>query len=435
MGMPYLPTGSSRVQLRSHGQVHPSFSTYYCWIVARPDRELFLVPRKGRPISQCQHCRTERKGRSAHVKCECGANPFPGERCFYKHKAGSEVSQSIAFTAAAVDGHPPYLQSMSPERTSLPNDCFTDKQHCCCPHGGKCICIGPKRERPGGNDTSLMKNSHTSGPCTQDEPRSATQESEAQGVVNLSDRSQLLQSVSSAHSQVHSPSILPRRTDAYYEQTTSPYPGDGSARVQDRCQAWPGSHQSVIPTINNHILDLSLLEQGYSHFLYDLNNSSLPLHDDMPSSANTFAGMLDPTYQGSGNSSVPTIPPTIAMSNFSATSLYPTAWSSIDSPTNQWSAIDWTGNEPSDWALPEVMSGAMTGSIEENDNPAIAEDTSWTNCANAHENTDTRLQIGFDAGALRDAESEYEWRMAVQPPQSDTIYFETTGDIGQFETF
>ena len=44
-------------------------------------------------------------------------------------------------------------------------------------------------------------------------------------------------------------------------------------------------------------------------------------------------------------------------------------------------------------------------------------------------------QNGFDVGALRDAESEYEWRMAVQPPQSDTIYFETTGDTGQFETF
>lgn len=379
------------------------------------------------------------------MKCECGAKPFPKERCFYRHKVRSEVAQSIASTVAAVDGHPPSLQSMSPERTSLPNDCFTDKQHCCCPHGGKCICIGPKKERPRGNDTSSMKNSHTSGPCTQGEPRSATRESEAQGAVNLSDRSQLLQSVSSAHSQVQSPSILPRRTDAYYEQNTSHHLGDGSARVQDRSQAWLNPHQSVTPCTNNHIPDLSLFEQGYSHFLYDLDNSFSPSHDVMPLLANTFAGMLAPTYQGSGNSSVPTIPPTIAMSDFSATSLYPTAWSSIDFPMNQWSAIDWTGNEPSDWALPEVMSGAMGCSIEENNNPAVAEDTSWANRANAHENTDYRLQIGFntvplrqngfDVGALGDAESEYERRMPVQPPQSDTICFETTGDTGQFETF
>ncbi|CAD0046280.1 unnamed protein product, partial [Aureobasidium pullulans] len=111
--------------------------------------EPLRVQTEGRPISQCQHCRTERNGRSAHVKCECGAKPFPKERCFYRHKVRSEVAQSIASTVAAVDGHPPSLQSMSPERTSLPNDCFTDKQHCCCPHGGKCICIGPKKERPG----------------------------------------------------------------------------------------------------------------------------------------------------------------------------------------------------------------------------------------------------------------------------------------------
>ncbi|KAI7656840.1 hypothetical protein KC319_g9647, partial [Hortaea werneckii] len=33
------------------------------------DRELTLVPKKGRPVTQCQHCRQERKKRSAHVSC------------------------------------------------------------------------------------------------------------------------------------------------------------------------------------------------------------------------------------------------------------------------------------------------------------------------------------------------------------------------------
>lgn len=35
-------------------------------------RPLNLVGKKGRPVSQCQHCRTLRKSRSAHVKCNCG---------------------------------------------------------------------------------------------------------------------------------------------------------------------------------------------------------------------------------------------------------------------------------------------------------------------------------------------------------------------------
>ncbi|KAH0175697.1 hypothetical protein KCU67_g13, partial [Aureobasidium melanogenum] len=319
------------------------------------------------------------------------------------HKVRSEVAQSIASTVAAVDGHPPSLQSMSPERTSLPNDCFTDKQHCCCPHGGKCICIGPKKERPGGNDTSSMKNSHTSGPCTQGEPRSATRESEAQGAVNLSDRSQLLQSVSSAHSQVQSPSILPRRTDAYYEQNTSHHPGDGSARVQDRSQAWLNPHQSVTPCTNNHIPDLSLFEQGYSHFLYDLDNSFSPSHDVMPSSANTFAGMLAPTYQGSGNSSVPTIPPTIAMSDFSATS-----FGQLLTGQRSYGLFNRGKQQSGRCRRHELQIGFNTVPLRQN---------------------------GFDVGALGDAESEYERRMPVQPPQSDTICFETTGDTGQFETF
>ncbi|KAG9250363.1 copper fist DNA binding domain-containing protein, partial [Emericellopsis atlantica] len=31
-------------------------------------RPLKLISKKGRPISQCQHCRSLRKSRSAHVK-------------------------------------------------------------------------------------------------------------------------------------------------------------------------------------------------------------------------------------------------------------------------------------------------------------------------------------------------------------------------------
>ena len=36
------------------------------------DRPLQHINKKGRPVSQCQHCRTMRKARSSHVKCDCG---------------------------------------------------------------------------------------------------------------------------------------------------------------------------------------------------------------------------------------------------------------------------------------------------------------------------------------------------------------------------
>lgn len=39
---------------------------------SKTDRPLQTVNKKGRPVSQCQHCRAMRKARSAHVKCGCG---------------------------------------------------------------------------------------------------------------------------------------------------------------------------------------------------------------------------------------------------------------------------------------------------------------------------------------------------------------------------
>lgn len=35
-------------------------------------RPLQHINKKGRPVSQCAHCRSMRKSRSAHIKCDCG---------------------------------------------------------------------------------------------------------------------------------------------------------------------------------------------------------------------------------------------------------------------------------------------------------------------------------------------------------------------------
>ena len=37
------------------------------------DRPLFEIKKKGRPITQCEHCRQLRKERQVHVKCICEA--------------------------------------------------------------------------------------------------------------------------------------------------------------------------------------------------------------------------------------------------------------------------------------------------------------------------------------------------------------------------
>ncbi|UNI13710.1 transcriptional activator haa1 [Purpureocillium takamizusanense] len=42
------------------------------------DRPLQLIKKKGRPVSQCNHCRSMRQSRSAHVKCECAKRAREG---------------------------------------------------------------------------------------------------------------------------------------------------------------------------------------------------------------------------------------------------------------------------------------------------------------------------------------------------------------------
>ncbi|KAI9279306.1 copper fist DNA binding domain-containing protein [Sporodiniella umbellata] len=35
------------------------------------DRDLIMVRKKGRPVSQCENCREKRKANRVHKKCEC----------------------------------------------------------------------------------------------------------------------------------------------------------------------------------------------------------------------------------------------------------------------------------------------------------------------------------------------------------------------------
>ncbi|CAK7202705.1 transcriptional activator haa1 [Sporothrix eucalyptigena] len=65
------------------------------------DRPLQHINKKGRPVTQCQHCRSQRKNRSAHVKCDCGEKT---NKCIH---------------LGALEGH---------------------RESCCCNHGGRCTC-------------------------------------------------------------------------------------------------------------------------------------------------------------------------------------------------------------------------------------------------------------------------------------------------------
>jgi hypothetical protein len=50
-------------------------------LMIRSDRPLMHVNKKGRPVSQCHHCRGLRKSRAQHVKCDCAENGHSKEDC------------------------------------------------------------------------------------------------------------------------------------------------------------------------------------------------------------------------------------------------------------------------------------------------------------------------------------------------------------------
>ncbi|CAI4215448.1 unnamed protein product [Parascedosporium putredinis] len=74
------------------------------------DRPLQHINKKGRPVSQCAHCRAMRKSRSAHVKCDCGIKP---SKCIHLQPT--------------LEGH---------------------TQTCCCNHGGACSCSHTHKPSP-----------------------------------------------------------------------------------------------------------------------------------------------------------------------------------------------------------------------------------------------------------------------------------------------
>ena len=100
------------------------------------DRELYLVPKKGRPVTQCQHCRQERKKRSAHVSCDCGQTEkqhHSKEKCIHLREAEDRAKLGI-------------IEDLHLEKDAAHLAAVAEEQGCCCHHGGKCTCAILKKE-------------------------------------------------------------------------------------------------------------------------------------------------------------------------------------------------------------------------------------------------------------------------------------------------
>lgn len=90
----------------THQPTHPTYTQTASWndetnFQDLIDRKLLPIAKKGRPVSQCSHCRHMRKSRSAHVKCDCGERlAFLKEQA----KSGKPIPPAGACHATNEDG-------------------------------------------------------------------------------------------------------------------------------------------------------------------------------------------------------------------------------------------------------------------------------------------------------------------------------------------
>ncbi|KAJ8590511.1 hypothetical protein M405DRAFT_896906 [Rhizopogon salebrosus TDB-379] len=105
------------------------------------DRPLFEIKKKGRPVTQCEHCRELRKTKQVHVKCSCGAQDHPAAEL-------SHTAPKLPVTAAFPNGLPDVLEALA----TLPQS-SDDSDHsgdtsptgCRCSSGGQCHCWVPRK--------------------------------------------------------------------------------------------------------------------------------------------------------------------------------------------------------------------------------------------------------------------------------------------------
>jgi len=109
------------------------------------DRPLFEIQKKGRPITQCSHCRELRKTKQVHVKCQCGEVKFgkeesqPGNVKPLKKvpEAVYPAGVSTALCASIVLIPDPSSDSDQPGYSKSPA--------CTCQSGGDCHCAVPRK--------------------------------------------------------------------------------------------------------------------------------------------------------------------------------------------------------------------------------------------------------------------------------------------------
>ncbi|KAH6910784.1 hypothetical protein BKA70DRAFT_1271519 [Coprinopsis sp. MPI-PUGE-AT-0042] len=110
------------------------------------DRPLFEIKKKGRPITQCEHCRELRKTKQVHVKCICEGSSKPSAAPAEPGGSATKKVNKPGFESAAFPNGLP-LQASGTLVASPSRMTHESESGCNCASSGTCGCCVPKKNQ------------------------------------------------------------------------------------------------------------------------------------------------------------------------------------------------------------------------------------------------------------------------------------------------
>lgn len=373
------------------------------------ERELLFVPKKGRPITQCHHCRSERKKKSAHHKCECGEKPHPKEKCKEKCIHLREADAAAAAAAAGTSTTPPINTTISDsiephapasELYQLPEDSSADEHHCCCPHGGKCTCATARKESPEEGHTLQRKSSHI-----RPKPRLTSHQSEGHLTVFANGHHKPVHRNNNAAHESGVPYKIPR-SHTTHGVTNKPIARRSVDSLASVKSVSPITWRQPTPTatMSNTVPEEPSKTQSDDNSPHsDYSATYQPVFDVHKMSIDATAyGMSElsssvpnTTYQDFGYPSTQSGLSITTASTEPAMSVYSLPTSSLEPGQDYWSNIDWAKFDGSTFETQPALTNASSGTISEIDDLPRVDDLNGFDASYSVDSQAQMSQIDF----------------------------------------
>ncbi|THX50883.1 hypothetical protein D6C97_02835 [Aureobasidium pullulans] len=355
------------------------------------DRELFFVPKKGRPITQCPHCRAERKKRSSHVKCDCGEKSHSKEKCIHLREAEAKAAAAAAAAESGIplppsstsgEHHSPDLYPVAEESPS------SDEHRCCCPHGGKCICSSLKESSPEDakdhkepikvspkKDTTKETSTVPTKSLSQRKPRLTSHQSEGHLTVFANGHHKPCHRNNNAAHESGAPYKLPRShtTQSISTKNNARRSVDSLAAVAStQPHSWFQSSVSAQPSNTNsgQASPVSAITMQAEAMQQDIK-SSTDVQSQYPVSSvsSSVPTSLFADFGFPSTSSVGTTTTEASMPSFSLPS------SDLNMNTDFWNNFDWSKVDTTSFDVQPALTNTSSGTMSEVDEIPVAEDT------------------------------------------------------------